>query len=282
MLARDTPNQKEAEAGSLDAEHGTSGNAIEAVKDALVLVGRQPQAGVGDAQRCPGVVRDGEGTTHVDSLRGVFDGVIKQIENGGAQVFGNSHDAKANASRDGFEDDRIWSKMVALQSDLDALGDERLEIDKGSALQAMALPELARFEDLLDSGKQAVGIGKHGGVELLALSFLYRVALKRFEVESDAGNRRLELVGDRVQEGILTFVAAYLAHQKDRIENDTGDKQGEEDDPQDGERNGALIENDPSDLQGDGKADKKDTEGDKECNRSAASCDVHGLPGKFR
>ncbi len=84
--------------------------------------------------------------------------------------------------------------MVALQSDLDALGDERLEIDKGSALQAMALPELACFEDLLDSGKQAVGIGKHGGVELLALSFLYRVALKRFEVESDAGDRGLELV----------------------------------------------------------------------------------------
>jgi hypothetical protein len=211
----------------------------------------------------------------VDSFRGVFHGVIEQIENGGAQVFGDSHDAKTDAPRDRLEDDRIRRKMVALQGDLDALGDEWLQIDKGAVLLAMALPELARLEDLFDGGEQAVRIGKHGGVELLPLGLFDGVALKRFEVEANAGDGRFQLVGDRVEEGILPFIAAYLTHKKDRIQNNASDKQGEENDPKDGKRHGALIQNDPADLQSDRKADKKNTEGDKEGDRSAASSDVH-------
>ena len=51
-----------------------------------------------------------------------------------------------------------------------------------------ALAELAGLEDLLDGGEQAVGVGAHDGVELLALGLVAGMALEGFEVEPDAGD----------------------------------------------------------------------------------------------
>jgi hypothetical protein len=41
---------------------------------------------------------------------------------------------------------------------------------------------------LLDRGEEAVGVGEHDLVELLALGLFEGAALEGFEVEADAGN----------------------------------------------------------------------------------------------
>lgn len=59
MLASDVANQKKAETGALNLCHGTSGNAIEAIKDALELFRVKADACVCDGQRDPGVTGNG-------------------------------------------------------------------------------------------------------------------------------------------------------------------------------------------------------------------------------
>ena len=63
----------------------------------------------------------------------------------------------------------VGGKVVALEGDGDAVGDEGGEVDEGAVLLAVALAEFAGFEDLLDGGEEAVGVGEHDLVELLAL-----------------------------------------------------------------------------------------------------------------
>jgi hypothetical protein len=96
--------------------------------------------------------------------------------------------------------------------------------------------EFAGFEDLLDGAEEAVGVGEHDAVELLALGFGDVAALEGFEVEADGGDGGFELVGDGVEEGVLALVAADFADEEDGVEDDAGDQQGEEDDAEDEEK----------------------------------------------
>ncbi len=172
VLAGDVANEEEAETGSLDAQHCASGNTIEATEDALVLVGGKADTGIGNSQRSPGVVGNGERTANVHAFRGILDRIVEQVEDRGAKIFRNTRDAEMDSSGDWLKDYRICRKMVALKCDRDAVADERLEIDESSILLALLLAELARFENLLDGGKEAIRIGKHDGVELLALGLV--------------------------------------------------------------------------------------------------------------
>ena len=90
-------------------------------------------------------------------------------------------------------------------------------------------PSCPALSDLLDGGEEPVGVGEHDPVELLALGLFDGAALEGLEVEADAGDGGLELVGDRVEEGVLTFVAADLADEEDGVEDDAGDEGAEED-----------------------------------------------------
>ena len=49
VLAGDVADEEEAEAGALDSGPRAAGDAVEALEDALELVGGQAEAGVGDA-----------------------------------------------------------------------------------------------------------------------------------------------------------------------------------------------------------------------------------------
>lgn len=103
-------------------------------------------------------------------------------------------------------------KVMSLESDRNAIDDERLEIDERAALLALALAKLSCFENLFDGGEQAVGVRQHVGIKLLSLRLVYGAALERLKVEPDAGNRSFKFVGDRVEEGVLTLVAANFPH----------------------------------------------------------------------
>ena len=168
-------------------------------------------------------------------------------------------------------------QVVALQGDGDAVGDQRVEFEQGAMLVATAGAQFAGLEHLLDGGEQAVGVGQHDLVELLALGFGDLVALQGFEVEPDRGDGSFELVGDGVEEGVLALVAADLADQEDGVEDDSGDQQAEENDAHDEQDDAALVEDDPADVEDDGGAEREYAEGDEEGDGSAASGDVHGV-----
>ena len=150
-------------------DDGAAGDAIEAFEDALELAGVEADAGVGDGEGDGGVVDDGERAADVDAFGGVFDGVVEDVDDGGAEVFGDAEGVEADGAGDGFEDDAAGGKIVALEGDGDAVGDEGFEVDEGAVLLAVALAELSGFEDLLDGGEEAVGVGEHDLVELLFL-----------------------------------------------------------------------------------------------------------------
>jgi hypothetical protein len=277
VLASYVANQEEAEACALDLGDGPAGNAVEAGEDALELVGREADAGVGDLERDGGVAGDGEGAADVDTVGGVFDGVVEDVEDGGAEVVGDAEGVEADGAGGGFEADAGGREVVALEGDGDAVGEEGFEIDEGAALLAVTLTELAGLEDLLDGGEEAVGVGEHDLVELLSLRLFDGAALEGFEVEADASDGSFELVGDGVEEGVLPLVAADLSDEEDGVEDDACDEGGEEDDAEDDEGEVSLVADDPVDIEGDETADEEGAEGDEEGDSSAASGDVHGL-----
>jgi hypothetical protein len=167
--------------------------------------------------------------------------------------------------------------MVALEGDDDAVFDEGAEVDDGAVLLAVTLAELSGFQDLLDGGEEPVGVGEHDLVELLALGLFDGATLEGLEVEADAGDGGLKLVGDGVEEGVLTLVAADLANEEDCVEDHAGDECAEEDNAQHGEGEVSLVANDPVDVKGDKATNEENAEGDEEGNGSAASSDVHSL-----
>ncbi len=140
---------------------------------------------------------------------------------------------------------------------------------------AAAGAELAGFEDLLDGGEEAVGVGEHDVVELAALGFGEVAGLQGLEVEADGGDGGFEFVGDGVEEGVLALVAAELADEEDGVEDDAGDEYSEEDEADDEQGEAALVEDDPGDVEGDQAADEQDAEGDGEGDGSAAAGEVH-------
>jgi hypothetical protein len=275
VLANDISYQKKTETSALDAKHRSARNAVEAAEDTFVLVGWEADAGVGDAERRPGVVGDGERAADMHALGGIFDSVIQNVKYGRAEIFDDAHDTEVHFSRYALKQDGFGRKMVPLESDGDTVGDERLKIDQDAVLQTMTLTEFSSFENLLDRGEEAVGVGEHVGVELLALLFIDGAALEGFEIEPDAGDGSLELVGDGVEEGVLTLVPSNFADEEDGVEHDASNQQGEQDDSQDRERNGALVEHDPANIERDRKTDEEDAERDEEGDRSSAAGDVH-------
>jgi hypothetical protein len=114
MLSCDAADEKEAEAGALDLREGTAGDAVEAFEDALELVGFETDAGVGDGEGDGGVVDDGERAADVHAFGGVLDGVVEDVDDGGAEVFGDAEGVEADGAGDGFENDAVGIKMVAL------------------------------------------------------------------------------------------------------------------------------------------------------------------------
>jgi hypothetical protein len=82
-------------------------------------------------------------------------------------------------------------------------------------------------------------------------------------------------MGDGVEEGVLALVAADLADEKDGVEGDAGNDEQKQDGAENGKGKGALVADDPADVEGDEAADEESAEGDEEGDSSASSGDVH-------
>ena len=89
----------------------------------------------------------------VDAVGRVLDGVVEDVEDGGAEVFRDAADVEADGAGDGGELDGVGGQVVALEGDGDAVGDQRGEFDQGAVLVAAAGAEFAGLEHLLDGGQ---------------------------------------------------------------------------------------------------------------------------------
>jgi hypothetical protein len=139
VLAGDVADQEEAKAGPLYFCHRTAGDAVEAFEDALQLILGNADAGVGDAEGHPGVAGNGQRAADVHAFGGVLDGVVENVDDSGAEVFGDAEGMEGDGAGGGFEDDALRGKMMALEGDGDAVGDEGFEVDDGSVLLTVAL-----------------------------------------------------------------------------------------------------------------------------------------------
>jgi len=135
----------------------------------------------------------------------------------------------------------------------------RTKMTLGVVVAALALrfdagerPTAARLTGML--------IGLAGVAALVGIEI---VALERLEIEADGRNRRLRLVGDRVDEGIVLFVPAHFPHQEDGVQHDAGNDDEEEDDAEDEKEAFAPVEQDPADVERHGSRDQARAEDDR-------------------
>ena len=77
---------------------------------------------------------------------------------------------------------------------------------------------------------EAVGVGQHDGVELLAPALVDVPRLQRLQIQTHRCDRSLQLMRDRVDEDVVIFIALDLKDQKHRIDDEAGDDEREDDD----------------------------------------------------
>src|SRR5208282_4780748 len=90
---------------------------------------------------------------------------------------------------------------------------------------------------------------QHHLIELTALFLVQFALLQGLKVQADGGDGSLQLVGHGVKEAVLLLVTANLTHQKNGVENDSGNNKAEEDHSQDQRHQLAPVENDPTDVE---------------------------------
>ena len=157
----------------------------------------------------------------------------------------------------------------------DAVGNQGMELDAGTLLDALALAELAGLEHGFDGGEETVRVFAHDGVEALALLLVAGMTLQGFEVEADAGDGGFELVGNGFEEGVLALVAADLADQEDGVDDDAGDEDGEEDHAEEVDGEAAAVVVDPGDIEDDGEGGETHAQRDEERSDAAAAREIH-------
>src|SRR5271157_1565274 len=106
---------------------------------------------------------------------------------------------------------------------------------------------LTRFQYLFHGAQQALGIEQHQLVELPALRFSHFEPLQGLQVEPDGRDRRLQFMGDRVDEAVVLLVAANFADQKNGIEDEARDDDQEKYAAEKKHQTGAPVQDDPAD-----------------------------------
>ena len=101
------------------------------------------------------------------------------------------------------------------------------------------------------------------------------MALQGFQIEADGGDGGLEFVGDGIEKAVVALVPLYLSHQEDGVQNQAGDQQQEEEDANHQQDEAAPVDDDPADVEGDGKGDEASAESDGKNDRISASGDAH-------
>src|SRR5258708_33878524 len=94
--------------------------------------------------------------------------------------------------------------------------------------------------------QQALGIEQHQLVELPPLRFSHLESLQSLQEEPDGRDRRLQFMGDRVDETVMLLVAANFTDPKNRIEGKAGDDGAKKNDAEKNIDTLTPLKNDPA------------------------------------
>src|SRR6202521_3947225 len=120
--------------------------------------------------------------------------------------------------------------MMTHPRQLHTFAHQRVEFNRQALRRAFLLRRLTRLQHLFDGVQQALGIEQHQLVELPPLRFSDFESLQSLKVEPDGRDRRLQFMGDRVDETVVLFVAANFTDEKNRIEDEAGDNSAKKND----------------------------------------------------
>jgi hypothetical protein len=87
VLAGDGTDDEETQASALNFSQGAVGDTIEALKNSLKFVSWNANAMIANAEDNAALIGRFEGDIDVDAISRIFDGIIEQVEYGGAEFF---------------------------------------------------------------------------------------------------------------------------------------------------------------------------------------------------
>ena len=164
---------------------------------------------------------------------GVLDGVVHQVRHHRLQIVLVAEHLQRRAVDVPrlAVGQRVRRQVMARPRQRQALLDDRAEDRPASWLARRSLrAELAGAQHLLDRARAAGRCPRSiTPVELLPLRLVDRPVLQRLQIQLHRRDRRLQLVGDGVDERLVLLVAPDLAHQEDGVEHDAGDDEGKDD-----------------------------------------------------
>ena len=96
-------------------------------------------------------------------------------------------------------------------------------------------------------------------------------------MQADGSNRRFQFVSNGVDEAVMLFAAANLAHQKTGIDDHARNDQRKKNDAEEQQHSFAPVENDPSNIERNRQRHQADAQAEKEDDGPAAARDAHGV-----
>ena len=95
-------------------------------------------------------------------------------------------------------------------------------------------------------------------------------------MQPDRRDRRLQFMGDGIDEAVVLLAASQFAHQKNRVDDHPRNDQREEDDAEEQQHALAPVEDDPANIQCNRQRHQANAQAEKEDDGSAAARDAHG------
>src|ERR1700674_2416192 len=123
--------------------------------------------------------------------------------------------------------------------------------------------------------QQALGIEQHQLVKLPPLRFSDFESLQSLKVEPDGRDRRLQFMGNRIDETVVLFVAANFTDKKNRIENEPADYGAKKNDAKKHFDALAPVEDDPSAANRERHRRQANAQREEEINRFLPADDPH-------
>ena len=128
---------------------------------------------------------------------------------------------------------------------------------------------------MLDRAEKPVRILQHDPVKILMLRLGEFPDLQRFQVQANRGDGSLEFVSDRVQKTVLLLVFVNFANQKNRVNHDSRDDQGEKNDSENQRNDFPPLEDNPGDVQRQRQADQAGAQGHEKRDFFGTSRNAH-------
>src|ERR1700735_1473929 len=174
--------------------------------------------------------------------------------------------------------------MMARSRELDAFTHQSFEIEIHVMAFAPFVAAFASCQNLIDRAQQTIRVREHQSEKLLALRFAHIAALHGLKVEPDGRDGRFQFVGDGVDETVVLFVAANLAHQENGVQDHSGDDGEEENHSEKKKNTFTAVEDNPADIESDRQGHYGAAQNNEERDGFPSTCDFcyGGLIGLYR